>query len=398
MIRRRLRPLAWLGLFALTMVLASSLAWSSPVDLRSSLPARPSASAPIDPPAWAGAAATSRLPLLASAFPDPSPSDRRAAQQQLQVEAEPGLEPLANHLRFHFPTVKLRVEAQLGLEHDETVRLVLVRSEAAAGRVLQDLWSRSRPVEVGAHIAGFAVIGEGLIVLITETLQRPSLLAGSLSTFKHEYAHLVLGAARRPDGSSWPIWFEEGLAQWVERTPANAAHAVADVASGRRAAPRFDELAAAVRGDDGEEVGRAYGLAEHAVFTLLQPLDPDQSAAAIRRLAISFRESGDFPSAFESVFGEPLASFERRWRDRLTPAPSLRWLNWIGQNAPTLFLAAGAALLFVAGWRRVRRNRDLLATLDVDPDPDPDPRPPPPPPPPQGKPTREATRGVMSTS
>ncbi|HEX5138699.1 MAG TPA: hypothetical protein VFY93_17135 [Planctomycetota bacterium] len=167
---------------------------------------------------------------------------------------------------------------------------------------------------------------------------------------KHETVHFVLG--RSP--ARFPRWFEEGLAVHY----AGVAYLEPDTTLERFAAagnlPRFDEAGRLFEGD-AREAALGYKLGQRVVAAFVARFGD----GGVRRLVRSLASGLAFPAAFRAATGVPLASFEARWRDEVTPALPF-WLFVIVENLDLslLFFAAILAILGYVRWR-LRRERAM---------------------------------------
>lgn len=170
-------------------------------------------------------------------------------------------------------------------------------------------------------------------------------------TLRHELAHLALHEYL---DELPPRWFDEGYASYAARETARDEALATNVALALHGAPTLASLDSGLVGGEGEATV-SYALAYRAVADLAA-LDTARGLSLMLRY---WRETGSLDLAVRRAYGEPLDTFEARWRSQtrrrygaLAIASDLAF--------STLVFLTLLAPLYVA---RRRRDRARLAVL-----------------------------------
>ncbi|NJN14515.1 MAG: hypothetical protein HC813_02490 [Planctomycetes bacterium] len=174
----------------------------------------------------------------------------------------------------------------------------------------------------------------------------------------HEAVHQLIGHL---GGFPLPRWFEEGLCVQYAGIPFfEIDHRLERLAAAGHL-PTLAELEEAFRGDAGR-AGVGYKMGEALVGAFLEQF----GEGALRHLLEEVAKGRHFEAAFLGATGERLGSFDRRWRERMTPGIPL-WLFLMLENLELTLLCFGAFAV-VAGYIRYRWRREAaLARLESDP-------------------------------
>lgn len=228
----------------------------------------------------------------------------------------------------------------LGLEPSGRAALILAEDHAGM--------AASAP---GAPSWAVAVTTGSTIVFRLDLVDREPAMALDL-VLRHEAVHFALNRS----AARYPHWFEEGLA--VHHT--GSSYLRPDTSLERIAAagrlPRFGDADRLFKAGK-SEAGLGYAMGERAVGTFVRRFGDE----AVARLTAALARGATFSGAFFDVTGEPLADFERRWREEVTPRMPF-WLFFLAENLE-LTLLCTAALLAALGYLRwrLRRERAMAA-------------------------------------
>ncbi len=256
-----------------------------------------------------------------------------SASRKLQLEAE--IEPALDH-----------VEAKTGLKLTGNLTLVLVGdAQRFAQMALQDRVSLS-----AENVLGYADSGSRRIVLNLAAIDERQLKPKGV--LRHELAHLVMGSALL---SKRPLWFEEGVALWVENMPLDALMESAGTQFAPPTYATFDELDGGLRDD--REAGAAYGHARSVVEILVKRY----GEAKLRELLQKLRGPGvGFSAAFKETTREELRGFERDALGEISARQENWWVLFLGANWWWMLFTFGAVLAFFALLRRKQKTKSII--------------------------------------
>ncbi|MCB9932273.1 MAG: hypothetical protein H6841_02505 [Planctomycetes bacterium] len=227
----------------------------------------------------------------------------------------------------------VHVEQKTGLADDGPLRLVVVGGASSFG----ELAARDG---VGMHaesVLGYAIPAERRIVLNLSGIRDRQL--EPIGVLRHEIAHLVMGSSLR---LARPLWFEEGVAQYVESMALN------ELIEAQGANPwiEFSSLAdldQALREE--ARSGAAYGEARE-VIRLIVSRHGEQKF--FKFLQLLERGEGPFETAFEQATGEGMAAFEAAWLEDREARAGRRVAGFFGSNLWWILLGLTALLIPLA--------------------------------------------------
>jgi hypothetical protein len=196
----------------------------------------------------------------------------------------------------------------------------------------------------GENILGYAVPSQRRVVLNLAAVAQRGF--DPIGVLRHELAHLAMGSLLRV---SRPLWFEEGVCQYVESVPLNLLLEGAGPAS-FATFESLDDLSASLR--DENRAGPAYAEAREAVRLLVERHGQEAFFAFMGKLELG---EGPFEAAFEASFNEPLAAFETAWLEDQEARKASRWTAFFG-GVFWLIPLAIAALILPMVWL-LRRGR-----------------------------------------
>jgi hypothetical protein len=198
--------------------------------------------------------------------------------------------------------------------------------------------------------------------------------ARAREVYKHELAHAVLYAnvlARLR-----PLWFEEGVAQWVSKTPMESVLRELGHAGGGGEDPAsLNQVSMWMR--QPESMGNAYAHGLAAV----QLLESMHGEGAVRRLLVamaaesSHGSSARIEEVYHTVFGASFGAFQQRFVEQRKRTDWGRWLGFLGTNLWALLMLFGGVLIAVGVHRKRRREAAMMESwrqIDADFPPEPD--------------------------
>ena len=170
-------------------------------------------------------------------------------------------------------------------------------------------------------------------------------------TLRHELAHLALHEYL---DELPPRWFDEGYASYAARETGRDEALATNVALALHGAPTLASLDSGLVGGEGEATA-SYALAYRAVADLAA-LDTARGLSLMLRY---WRETGSLDLAVRRAYGEPLDTFEARWRSQTRRRYGTLAIASDLAFSMLVFLTL-LAPLYVA---RRRRDRARLAVL-----------------------------------
>ncbi len=236
-----------------------------------------------------------------------------------------------------------RIAAELGLARIQPIEIVVTHD----ARRYRSRGSSELP-EWGV---AFAILDEQRILVDVERATRAY---NSLAeVVPHELSHLLL--RQRVTSAAFPIWFNEGLAQWQARewSLVDAWRLMQDVWTG--SAPRLGEVSA--RYPKGEERAQGAYRLSYAAFT---ELFAESGFGTLPAFLAEVERAGDFRSAFQSYWGFTVEDYAAYFQDEMEKRYRTNALAF--ESGPLL---AFAAVLFIAVLvRQGIKRRRKYAQLD----------------------------------
>lgn len=260
--------------------------------------------------------------------------------RELQVTSEGANQATVARLQAQVEVAFQLIYEKTSLHDEGPVRLHVVGGATAFERV-----SRADGVSMrGENVLGYAVPSQRRIVLnLSAVAQRGFDPVGVL---RHELAHLAMGSLLRV---SRPLWFEEGVCQYVESVPLNlllesaGSTSIATFSS-------LDDLSTGLR--DENRAGPAYPESREAIRLLVERHGQEAFFAFMGKLELG---EGPFEAAFEAAFGETLAAFEGAWLEDQEARQGSRLMAFFG-GVIWLVPLAIAGLILPLVWL-LRRGR-----------------------------------------
>lgn len=256
-----------------------------------------------------------------------------SASRKMQIEA--AVDPALEH-----------VETRTGLAFTGEISLVLVGD----GRRFAHMAEQDGIGLSAENVLGYADPVARRVVLNLAAIDERQLKP--LGVLRHELAHLVMGSALL---SKRPLWFEEGVALWVENMPLDA---LMESAGSQLAPPTYktlDELDAGLR--DNREAGAAYGQARSVIEIYAKRYGDAKLRALLKKLQAP---GVGFSAAFKEASGDELRTFEREALGEIASRQENWWVLFLGANWWWLLFSFAAVLAGLALLRRRKRTKQMI--------------------------------------
>jgi hypothetical protein len=261
--------------------------------------------------------------------------------KEVRILFHPGDEALAADLLRLARATASEVGKALGIPMDFPWSVTLLR---------QGRYQRWVPDRRGEWSAAVAWPSQARILINSS---RVDLRNNLYQTLKHELVHLGLGRIEVRTRQGLPLWFHEGVAQWVVGSLfGGSLEDVAVAAAGGGLLPLTALERSFPEGGDG--AGLAYAESLHAILFL----EKESGDGAVQRVIAAFGQGRAFPRALAEVGGE---NFERRWSDHIAESPPFL-LVYISHNPwmVLVVLMVLSALALVWAYIRYRGRRAVI--------------------------------------
>jgi|GEM_PF-4811939 len=265
-----------------------------------------------------------------------------------------GSENITSELKHSTPRLLDEIKTQTGLGYTGDVSLVVCTTRESFRGYYARFADHGRDEVLGVAIPSQSSIALNL-ALIREVSSRPE------TVYKHELCHLVLADNINYPGLLRPLWFEEGLAQWVSETAYESAHSAVQHAKGLGRDPEsLSDISAMASG--GEDMADGYRHAVAALENIIQRHGED----GLRKLiaALSEASAQPQPPRFEQVYGETFAESFGAWEREFVASRKrmsvTRILLFAGSNAFALSMLIAVLLAVVALRRKRKKERAMV--------------------------------------
>lgn len=253
----------------------------------------------------------------------------QATLAKLQSQIEPGFDAIYN---------------KTGIADDDAVHLHVISGSEAFARAAQ-----ADGVSMNAEsVLGYAMPARRRIVLnlsgITERGLEP------VGVLRHELAHLVMGSQLRVER---PLWFEEGIAQYVEGVALNELREGGSPTLGTFS--NLADLEVALRDDN--RAGAAYMESREVIRLIVARHSEQEFFALMKRLE---RGEGPFEHAFEQATGENLQAFEGAWIEDQNDRAGSRLARFVGGMFWWFVLGIGALAVPLIWLLRKKRGQSQV--------------------------------------
>lgn len=237
------------------------------------------------------------------------------------------------------------VTARTGLQDEGRLELTLCGDAGRFGQI-----AAADGVSMSAeNVLGYALPASRRIVLNLAAIDERRL--SERGVLRHEVAHLVLESSLQ---SKRPLWFEEGVAQWVESVALDALIEAAAAQLPPEFAS-FEDLSLGLR--DPRDAGAAYKQARNVVEFIVRRHGEDKLRDLLQRL----RPPGvGFSAAFREACGEELSAFEQAALGELARKRQNALILFLGANWWWMLFSVAGLLALILWLKRRRRGQDTL--------------------------------------
>lgn len=225
------------------------------------------------------------------------------------------------------------VKSKTGIDDQLDLQLVIV----GGSRSFTELAARDGVGMDAENVLGYAMPGRRRIVLNLSGIRDRQL--EPIGVLRHEIAHLVMGSALR---TTRPLWFEEGVAQYVESVALNELREAAGV----NPWVDFENLADldhALREET--RAGAGYIEAREVIRLIVGRYGEDKFFKLMSKLEAG---QGPFEKAFEQITGDDIATFEAAWLEDRASRAGTRYAGFFGRNFWWLLLGLTALIIPLA--------------------------------------------------
>ncbi|MHC4840412.1 MAG: peptidase MA family metallohydrolase [Planctomycetota bacterium] len=242
-----------------------------------------------------------------------------------------------------------KIEELTGLEDSDDLTLVLV----GGARSFKETAQQDGLSMKATSVLGYAIPSQRKIVLNLSGVKDRNM--DPIGVLRHELCHLVLGSTLR---TARPLWFEEGVCQYVEAVAHND---LQESAGALPTAPDFQTLGQVSESLRQEaHAGPAYTEVRHIIRYIVKR----HGEQAFKSFVEMLTEGKKFETAFSEAFDEDISSFEAKWLEARKEWASGGVIHWLGLNFMlTSLMIAGILLVFVVLILRKRR-RGILAVME----------------------------------
>jgi hypothetical protein len=238
------------------------------------------------------------------------------------------------------------IERKTGLRDVEDLHLIVV----GTSREWQDIAAQHGVSQFGENVLGYAIPSRRKVVINNSGILERQL--EPIAVLRHELAHLAMGSLLRVQ---LPLWFEEGVCQYIESMALNELRESAGSAAVFTTFDSLDDLSEGLR--DPARAGAAYIESREILRLLVQRYGEDRFLRLMRLL----REGqGPFGRAFYDATGETLEGFEEAWLADYRSRRGSRVAMFIGGYWMMIVFAITGIGLVGAIFLRRARGRSLI--------------------------------------
>jgi hypothetical protein len=250
------------------------------------------------------------------------------------------------------------IRTQTGLDFPGPLSLVVCSDESSFAAYSQSYGAAGMSEVLGFFAPSGNSRSAPTIALNLERIDQIGTRARGV--YKHELLHAALHAS--VPVTARPLWFEEGLAQYVSEAPMESVLRQTGQASGSGRDPlSLDDVSQMLRTP--EEMGFGYAHALAAINLLVKQNGDD----GLRRLIAELRQAANYGTrmrleeAYQRTFVSTFAEFDSAFVAKRARTTVWSAVLWVCANLWPLLMAIAAALLLVAIRRRRRKHRAMLA-------------------------------------
>ena len=263
--------------------------------------------------------------------------------RSLTIEVPPGYNSrVITNLKKICSEVTGELETKLQLPPPQEINIVVCPDTEA----LKELVGYQLP----SWVLGIAIPSTNTIGINGAKL---TLFANNLyAVLKHEVCHLYLAQWERQNKTYFPLWFNEGVCEWVsQRLHLDYREDLLASAVWQKTIP-FRQLEHRFP-IEAEKATQAYLQSR----SLIEYLERTYTSKAIAEIIREFGQWGDLDTALQKVTGKDLETLEKAWLTSITPSWSWFWKLTQIFSLFTL-MALGVIWAFIL---QKRRDRKLIA-------------------------------------
>lgn len=269
--------------------------------------------------------------------------------REVDIQSVAALDADVARMREHVGLAFDKIEKMTGLADNGDLTLVLV----GGARSFKETAKRDGLTMAAESVLGYAIPSKRRVVLNLSGVKDRQM--DPIGVLRHELCHLVLGSSLR---TSRPLWFEEGVCQYIESVTHND---LRESASASPVDPNFETLEQVSEGlRVSAHAGPAYTEVRHIIRYLVKRHGEAEFKSFLQELV----DGKKFETAFAESFGEDLPAFEAKWLEARKEWATGGLLGWLGLNFMMTSLMIGAFLLVIAVLVLKRRRRALLAAME----------------------------------
>ncbi|MBK8207665.1 MAG: hypothetical protein IPK87_12890 [Planctomycetes bacterium] len=237
------------------------------------------------------------------------------------------------------------IHGKTGVADDGPVFLHVVGGADSFARI-----AKADGVSLNAEsVLGYAMPSRRRVVLNLSGIAERSL--DPIGVLRHELAHLVMGSQLQVER---PLWFEEGVAQYIEGVALNELREAAGSPS-LATFESLDDLSSALREET--RSGPAYAESREVIRLIVARHGEQEFMALMRALE---KGNGPFEAAFEKATGETLQVFEAAWIEDQEGRAGSRLARFFGGMFWWVVLGLTALLLPLVWLLRKRRGKSQV--------------------------------------
>jgi hypothetical protein len=241
------------------------------------------------------------------------------------------------------------IKETTGLEINEEVTIVVLRNRKSYEQFVAK--------EGGERFSvGIAFTERSLLVI--DASAEHSIISPASGILRHELFHIALARFSAKETIKIPLWFNEGVAQFLESRSLTYLEEqdIATLARGGQLKP-FSELADGYPQDESQR--RIMYLASLSFVSYLIGNEPSK----LRSLFNGLKEKKDFNKAFESAFGDSVDRFQLLWQASMSKEYSFWWQFLLRTTSDYLIFAILVIVLVIVYFIRRRRSIRQLQEL-----------------------------------
>ncbi|MDC1141687.1 hypothetical protein OAU50_01225 [Planctomycetota bacterium] len=242
-----------------------------------------------------------------------------------------------------------KIESLTGLGDSDDLTLVLV----GGARTFGELAQRDGLGMNASSVLGYAMPSKRRVVLNLSGVKDRGM--DPIGVLRHELCHLVLGSTIR---TARPLWFEEGVCQYVEAVAHN------DLKESAGALPNSPDFQTLEQVSEGLRQEAHAGPAYTEVRQIIRYIVKRFGEGKFKNFVAKLTNGTAFEAAFAEAFDEDISAFEANWLKARKEWATGGILNWLGVNFMMTTLLIGAFLLVAVVLLLRRRRRGLLAVME----------------------------------